>query len=126
MMELKAHELLKYKNWVVVGDVAKETKYAHKILDEFKIKGYNVRGVSPRSDDSNIYKSLRDIPGDIDAIDLCINSILGVNIVKEVKELGIKHILIQPGAESREIMDYCNKNGINAVVGCALIELSRE
>ena len=35
MIELKAHELLKYKNWVVVGDVAKETKYAHKILDMF-------------------------------------------------------------------------------------------
>lgn len=124
MIEMKAHKLLKYQNWVVVGDVANPSKYAHKILNKFINRGYNVTGVNPRSDVDGIYKSLSKVPYKIEAIDLCINSVEGLEIVKEAKSLGIKHILIQPGAESKEIIDYCKENEINAVEGCALIELS--
>ena len=46
-------------------------------------------------------------------------------MVQEAKELGIDKILIQPGAESEEIINYCKENSIEAVEGCALVELSR-
>lgn len=124
MIEMKAHKLLQYKNWVVVGDVANPAKYANRILNRFVNRGYNVVGVNPRSDVDKIYKSLSKVPYKIEAIDLCINPMAGLEIVKEAKSLGIKHILIQPGAESKEIIDFCKENEINAIEGCALIELS--
>lgn len=124
VIEMKAHKLLEYKNWVVVGDVANPVKYANRILNRFISRGYNVVGVNPRSDSDNIYRSLSKVPYKIEAIDLCINPVVGLEIVKEAKSLGIKHILIQPGAESKEIIEYCKENDINTVEGCALIELS--
>jgi len=45
--------------------------------------------------------------------------------VKQAKELGIDKVLIQPGAETIEILDYCRENGITAIEGCALVELSK-
>lgn len=125
MIEMRAHNLLKYKNWAVVGDVANPAKYANKILNRFANQGYNVTGVNPRSNVDEVYKSLSDVPYKIEALDLCINPIAGLEIVKEAKDLGIKRILIQPGAESKEIIDYCKENDINAIEGCALIELSQ-
>ena len=117
-----AYEMIKMKNWVVIGSVNNEQKYACRILNKFKSHGYNVAGVNPKGE-NGVYKHLKDVPYKIDAIDLCINSTLGIEYMKEARELGIKYVLIQPGAESREIGMYCKEHGIVAVKGCALIEL---
>lgn len=121
---MEAQQLLNYENWVVAGDVLNSEKYACRILNSLKKAGFNVVGVNPRVDNPEVYKSLKDIKHFIDVIDLCINPIAGLNIVKQAKELKIDKVLIQPGAESSDILDYCRGNGITAIEGCALVELS--
>ena len=121
---MKASEMLDYKNWAVVGSVTNNTKYAYKILFALKNAGYVVTGVNPRAKEDEICKSLSEVDYKIDVLDLCINPKVGIEIVKEAKELGIDKILIQPGAESEEILNYCKENDITAVQGCALVELS--
>lgn len=121
-----AQELMDYKNWVVVGDVLNSSKYAYKIFHRLEDKGYNVSGVNPRAKDGDVYKDLRTVPHSIEVIDLCINPSLGIEIVKEAKELGIKYFLIQPGAESDEILNFCRDNDLVAIEGCALFELSKK
>lgn len=113
-----------FKNWVVIGDVKNEKKYANKILNKFKNSGYTVAGVNPKAEES-VYKKLSDVPFKIEAIDLCINSIQGLEYLKEAKALNIKYVLIQPGAGSNEILNYCKENDIVAVEGCALVSLGR-
>lgn len=120
---MNIEELMKLKNWVVIGDVAKEYKYAHKILNKFKLKNYNVSGVHPKGGDG-IYTKLKDVPYKIEAMDLCINAKQGIEFMKEANELGIKNVLIQPGAESNEILNYCRENGINVIENCALVQLN--
>ncbi len=122
---MEAQELMKYKNWAVVGDVLNETKYAYRILNSLKNAGYNVVGVSPSSENSKVYNNLKSVPYKIDVVDLCINPKKGIEISKEISQLCIDKVLIQPGAESTEIVDFCLNKGINALKGCALIELSR-
>ena len=119
-MDIK--ELIKLKNWIVIGDVSNESKYAYKILNKFNDKGYTVSGVHPKGGEG-IYKTIKEVPHNIDAIDLCINSKLGIEYIKEAKVLGINNVLIQPGAESDEILSYCKENSINAIENCALVQL---
>lgn len=121
---MDASNLMSYKNWVVVGDVLNSTKYAYKILNKLKQYGYNVCGVNPRGKAEEVYLKLKDVNYKIDVIDLCINPITGFKLLKEVKDLNIDKVLIQPGAESIEILDYCRENGIIAIEGCVLVELS--
>lgn len=121
---MNAQELLNYKNWVVAGDVLNPSKYAHRILNSLKQSGFNTEGVKPNDKSGELFKSLKEVPYSIDVIDLCINSALGINIVKEASELKINKVLIQPGAESEEILEYCRNNNITAIEGCALVELS--
>ena len=121
---MKAREFLNYKNWAVAGDVLNTSKYAYKILDSLKSDGFNTVGVNPSGENQGVYKSLKEIPYKVEVLDLCINPYKGIKIVQEAHELKIDKILIQPGAESSEILDFCSANGIQAIRGCVLVELS--
>ena len=72
-----------------------------------------------------MYNNLSDIPYKVEVLDLCINPYKGIKIIKEAHGLKIDKILIQPGAESPEILDFCKVNGMQAIEGCALVELSK-
>lgn len=126
MVILKANELLNYKNWVVVGDVLNPSKYAYKILNSLKTGGFNTVGLNPSVKSEGIYNTLRDIPFKVEVLDLCINPYKGIKIIKEAHALKIDKILIQPGAGSPEIIEYCSVNGMQSIEGCALIELSKK
>lgn len=119
-----AHDLLNFKNWVVAGAVNNTEKYAFKILNSLKKAGFNVCGVNPREIDPEVYKNIKEVPYKVDVLDLCINAGNGIDIIKDACKLGIKNVLIQPGAGSKEIISYCLENDINAINGCALVELS--
>ncbi len=122
---MNANEFLNYKNWAVAGDVLNKSKYASKILTALEEEGFNVKGVNPRDTTGNAYQSIKDVPYKIEVLDLCINPIAGLNIVQEAAELGIDKVLIQPGAESYDIINFCKDKGITAIEGCALVELGR-
>ena len=122
---MNASEFLDYKNWVVAGDVLTSSKYAYKILNALKRDGFNVVGVNPSVTNVDVYKSLHDVLYKIEILDLCINPYKGIKIVKEAHELKIDKILIQPGAESYDLLNFCKANGIEAIEGCALVELSK-
>lgn len=122
---MEASELLNYKNWVVVGDVLNESKYAFRILSSLRDSNFNVEGVNPRDTTGKVYKALEEVKYKIDVIDLCINPIQGLKVIESAANLNIDKILIQPGAESEEILSLCRNKGIIAIEGCALVELSR-
>jgi predicted CoA-binding protein len=124
MIRVNASEFLDYKNWVVVGDVLNSSKFACKILSALKRDEFNTVGVNPSVEYGEVYNKLSDVPYKIEVLDLCINPHKGIKIVEEAYALKIDKILIQPGAESAEILNFCKENGIQAVEGCALVELS--
>jgi predicted CoA-binding protein len=118
-----AKDFLQFKNWVVVGDVLNESKYASKIRKELLAYGYRAAGVHPKGG-GDVCAKLADVDYTAEVIDLCINPKAGLDYMHEAAKLGIKKVLIQPGAASPEILDYCRDNGIEGVEGCALVLLS--
>lgn len=114
-MDLK--EIMSYKNFVVVGNTITDGKTAKEIKEKLLLNGYNVYSVYKE------LNSINDIKEDIDIIDLCINPTLGINYIKECKK-EFKCVLIQPGAESEELIKYLKENNILYKEGCALVGLS--
>jgi len=113
-MNLK--EVMDQKKFVIVGDTLNEEKYAHKIKRKMIKNGYEVSSVGKELD------SINDVEGDIDVIDLCINPVKGLALMKECNK-GFKTVVIQPGAESPELTDYFKKNDIPYLEGCLLVGL---
>ena len=121
---MKAQDFLQYKRWAVIGDVLNADKYASRILHALEKCGYEVLGVNPRSESPDVYVDLKALPEMVEVIDLCINPKVGIEMIKQAYDLNIKNILIQPGAGSEEIIRFCEEQGMNAIEGCALVELS--
>ena len=119
----KIEQFFNYKKWAVVGSVLSEDKYASKILTALIKAGYKAEGVNPRDTTGKTNKCLKDIKYDIEVIDLCINPKAGLEVLKEARKLKIDKVLIQPGAQSAEILKFCSENEIIAIEGCALVEL---
>jgi len=91
-----------------------------------KRDGFNVVGVNPSIKNEGVYNSLRDIPYKVEVLNLCINPYKGIKVIQEAHELKIDKVLIQPGAESSEILKFCKANGMLAIEGCTLIELAKK
>ncbi|HCX04760.1 MAG TPA: CoA-binding protein, partial [Clostridiales bacterium] len=69
------------------------------------------------------YPSLRDLDEEVDVVNFVVNPSIGIEILKECIELGIKNIWLQPGTRSQEIKDLARENEINVVNSCVLVEL---
>ena len=130
---MESKEFLNYTNWIVAGDILNKEKYASKIYEALEKSGKQVVGINPNYKAQNIstngkkvYKSLMEVPYSIDVINLCINPQLGIKLMKEAIKLNINMVLIQPGAESSEIRQFCKANEMIAIEGCALIDISSE
>lgn len=110
-------EIMKQKNFVVVGNTLNPDKYAYKIKKALLEHDYQVKCVGKE------LISINAIDGDIDIIDLCINPIKGLEYIKECKKT-FKCIVIQPGAGDDELIQYLKDNNIPYIEGCVLVGLS--
>ncbi|NMA83719.1 MAG: CoA-binding protein [Epulopiscium sp.] len=118
--------LLGKKVWAVVGATTDTDKYGYKIYKALKDAGYTVYPISPKYekiDGDQAYKTLSDLPETPQVVDFVVNPRIGVEVVKECKQLGIKDIWLQPGTVSDEILEYAQSNDINALQACVLVAL---
>jgi len=120
-------ELLKLKNWAVVGATDDTSKFGYKVYKKLKISEYNVYPVNPKFDEiegQKCYSSISDINDPIDVISLIVNAKLGMEVIEKANEKGIKNIWCQPGAESQELIAKAKAYGMKIIYNeCVLVEL---
>jgi hypothetical protein len=121
-----SEKMLDMENWAVVGASNKHHTYGYKLYKKLKNYEYNVFPVNPNCDSVDgdpTYPSLRDLDEEVDVVNFVVNPSIGIEILKECIELGIKNIWLQPGTRSQEIKDLARENEINVVNSCVLVEL---
>ena len=125
-MENLVKDFLKQKRFAVVGSFRNESKYAYRILKALMKKGYEVYPVNPRLKEVEgrvCYASVKDIPVVVDVVDIVTPSEVTERIVKECKEIGIKRVWLQPGAENEKAIEFCKQNKIRVIYNlCVMIE----
>jgi predicted CoA-binding protein len=118
-------EFLNKKNiFAVVGVSRNKEKYGNKVYTDLKKAGYVVYPINPKIDKINgikYYAKLKDLPKKPDVVNIVVPSEIAIKIVKECKELGINKIWMQPGSQSEESIEYCNKNKINLLHDICII-----
>jgi predicted CoA-binding protein len=124
---IDVQELLKLKNWAVVGATENTSKFGYKVFKKLKRFDYNVYPVNPNFnevDGVKCYHNITDIPEHVDVISLIVNPKIGMDVIEQANEKGIKNVWCQPGAESKELVDKAKEYGMNIIVNeCVLVEL---
>jgi len=119
--------MLSLKNWAVVGATQNKAKFGYKVMKRLMDYDYNVYPVNPSYDEIDglkCYKSLIEIDGHIDVVNMIVNPKLGLQFLEEATQKGIKYIWCQPGAENEELIEKAKEKGlIIAPNSCVLVEL---
>lgn len=105
-------EMMNCKNFVVVGKTTDEEKFACKIKNILLKNNYKVYSIPYET------KTFDEVLFDNFIIDLCINPIKGLEILKSCNKR-VFGVIIQPGAESDDIISYLKDSSIPYVLGCA-------
>ncbi len=116
-MEIK--EILKYKRIAVVGVSRDEAKDSRIVFEYLKSHGYTVYPVNPNAQEiggQKSYKSVLDIPDEIDIVDIFRPSSEVMPIVREAIRKKTKVVWMQLGIVNEEAAELARANGLEVVM----------
>lgn len=118
---------LQQKNWAVVGASTNRERYGNRIVRKLHEHGFKTIPVSPKYDEVEglkTYPSLLDIEGPIDVVNFVVNPSIGLKVLDECIQLGIKKIWLQPGTVSEALVSKAKENNIEVEEACILVALT--
>ena len=67
--------------------------------------------------------SISDINESIDVVSIVTPPLVTEKILRECCRRGIKKVWLQPGAESKDVIEFCKENNLDVIYGlCLMIE----
>lgn len=109
----------------VIGANQDPNRYSNKAVRAWKARGYAVYPVNPNESGEieglPIRASVREIKESVEEATLYVRPSIGIELLEELKEKGIKKVWVNPGAESMELLDKAYEMGLETVVACSII-----
>lgn len=114
--------------FAVVGASTNREKYGNKVLRTYQQHHKTVHPINPRADlieGLQAYPDLASLPEVPHGVSIITPPKITEQIVREAVELGVKHLWMQPGAESASAVAYGRDNGVNVIAygPCLLVVL---
>ena len=113
------------KNIAVFGVSQNPSKYGYKIFSTLHELGMSVYGLNPKGGEINghpLFKSLTDIPVQIEVAILVIPPAGLEQAVSACIEKGVQEIWFQPGAQLASAFEKAQAAGLKAINGCFMAE----
>ena len=117
-------DINKQKSVAVIGASNDRAKYGNKAVRAYLLNGFKVYPINPKEETIEgleAYVSILDIPGEVDRATLYVPPKVGLKIVEEIAQKGVKELYVNPGAESDELVDKARKLGLNPILACSIL-----
>jgi predicted CoA-binding protein len=113
-------------SFAVVGASTDRSKYGNKVLRCYQQHGRTVYPINPKATEVEgvrAYPSLAALPDPVPAISVITPPAVAEQMVREAHAAGVKHVWMQPGAESKEAILAAEALGMNVIAGgsCLLV-----
>lgn len=127
-METKIQAFLSASRFAVVGASADRAKYGNKVLRCYLQHGRDVVAIHPRESSVEgvpAYPNLGAVPETPDAVSIITPPTVTLAVIDQAAALGIRHVWLQPGAESAEVFSRAEELGLDLIAGgpCLLVVL---
>ena len=120
------NNFLAQRSLAVVGVSRNPNKYGNKIFRQLKASGYEVYAINCAAstvEGQPCYPNLAGLPVKVDGVVAVVPPEQTRRIANEAIKLGIRHIWMQPGAESDTLVQYCEEHELNCIAGMCLLTL---
>ena len=127
-LETQIADFMSGESFAVAGASSNREKYGNKVLRCYLQQGHVAIPVNPAATEVEgipAVKSLSNIDPVPHGLSIITPSPVTEKVVAEAIELGIRHIWMQPGAESESAVAACEDAGVNLISGgpCLLVVL---
>ena len=127
-LQERVDEFLASSPHAVVGASNDRAKYGNKVLRVYvqnELEVFPVNPTSERVENIAAFPDLASLPKQVHGISVITPPQVTERIVEEAADLGIKHIWMQPGAESDAAIARAEEAGMNVIHGgpCILVTL---
>lgn len=124
----KIKAFLDQETFAVVGASSNREKYGNKVLRAYLQTNRKVYAVNPNEQEVEgvpSYPDLASLPEKVDAISIITRPAVTETIIEQAAAAGIRHVWMQPGAESPRALERAEELGLNAIGGgpCVLVTL---
>lgn len=124
----KIKQFLAAPLFAVAGASSNKNKYGNKVLRCYLQNGRRAVPLNPREGEVEgliSYASLKELPEPVESVSIITPPAVTEEIVEDAIKTGVKHIWMQPGAESRKAIERAESAGINVIHGgaCVLVVL---
>jgi hypothetical protein len=112
----------------IVGASINRRKFGNKAVRAFKERGdtvYPIHPVHEEVEGLKAYRSVLDVPHEIEVASFYVPSQVGLRVLEECAQKGIKKVLLNYGAESEDILQRAQELGIETSVTCSIILAGR-
>jgi len=117
-------------HYAVVGATTDQAKYGYRVLMDLHTAGFSVVGINPKYreiEGVTVYPTLADVPEHIDVAVFVLPPQIGVQILDQVKSLGIPRVWFQPGAEDGAVRSRIDQLGlIGSADGACIMVVRRQ
>ena len=120
----KEIEFISGKKIAVAGVSRDKKKFGYIVYKELFSRDDSVFPINPlvnEVDGLPVYKNLQDCPSKPDVVVIVVKPDETIKILNEGNQVGIKNYWLQPGSESDECIQFCEKNNLNYIKGKCLL-----
>ncbi len=107
----------------IIGASNNKDKFGNKCVRAYLSIGWKVFPINPK--EKNIeglksYSSITELPTKPDRVSIYLPPNTTISLIPELLKAKIKNIILNPGAESEELIKALNKNGIKTTLACSI------
>ena len=115
-------------SFAVVGASSDRSKFGNKVLRCYQQHGKKVYPINPRAEELEglkAYPSLASLPEKVAAISVITPPAITEQVVRDAAAAGVKHVWMQPGADSEAAVRAAESLGLSVIAGgpCLLVVL---
>ena len=114
--------------FAVAGASKNRDKFGNKVLRTYLQRGMEVYAINPRAETIEgvaSYPDVASLPADVGALSIVTPPEITEQIVEQAAARGIRHLWMQPGAESERALERAEELGLSVIAGgpCLLVQL---
>lgn len=110
----------------VIGASQNREKFGNKAVRAYINNGDTVYPVNPKCteiESIHAYKSVLDIPDDLDRITIYLPPKQTFTVLKDIAKKGAREIFLNPGSESNAVIREGEELGLNLYLSCSIIDI---
>lgn len=112
----------------IIGATSRRDKFSNKAVRAFMQHGDKVVPIHPAQaevEGLRAYTGVLDVPENIDMASFYVPSNVGIRVLEECAQKGIKKIILNPGVESAELLQRAKELNIEAIQTCSIRMIGR-